>query len=141
MTDHFQQCPSNLQLCSYGPRRFCGRKTNGNGCDSVMIPVGGQPYTEVHEKVVAYQYASPDAFHVGGNPGIDGAYVDGISITYGQSPRRHIWTLAAGLHSYKNIALTLVQALGMVYLSQNLLLRITFVHLAILIVQSGNADL
>ena len=102
MTDHFQQCPNSLQLFSYGPRRFCGRKTDANGCDSVMIPIGGKSYTEIHGKVVAYQYASTDGFDTfGSNPGIDGAYVDSISITYGQSPRKHVWTLAAGLFSYK----------------------------------------
>ena len=36
-----------------------------------------------------------DAFH--GPADIDSPYVDGISITYGQSPRQHIWTYAIGL--------------------------------------------
>ena len=52
------------------------------GCDSVVIPMGGQAYTEVHGRVIAYQYASPDAFNGGRRPsGIDDPYVDGISIT------------------------------------------------------------
>ena len=29
---------------------------------------------------------------------IDDAYVDGVSITYGNSPRKHIWIYAAGPH-------------------------------------------
>ena len=65
-----------------------------------MIPIGGQSYTEVHGRMIAYQYASPDAFNVG-SPGINGPYVDGISITYG-SPRKHVWTLGAGVYSYRN---------------------------------------
>ena len=99
MTDTNQDCPSSLRLVSYGPRRLCGKKTNGGGCDSVMIPVGGQSYTEVHGRVIAYQYGSTDAFRDSTN-NIDSNYVDGISITYG-NPRKHVWTLAAGLFVYR----------------------------------------
>ena len=44
------------------------------------------------------QYQSPDGF-AHGNNNIDSCYVDGISITYGSSPRKHIWTYAGGLIS------------------------------------------
>lgn len=105
MTDIYQNCPSTLKLNTYGQRRLCGKKTDGSGCDSVTIPVGGKKYTEVHGKVVAYQFASTDAFNVG-NPSIDGPYVDGISITHGSNPRKHVWTLASGVYAYAEHAST-----------------------------------
>ena len=52
--------------------------------------------------MIAYQYGSTDAFgpyinqHAPPNT-IDTAYVDGVSITHGQSPRHHIWTFASAL--------------------------------------------
>ena len=33
---------------------------------------------------------------------IDSNYVDGISLTHGYSPRKHIWTFAAALHEYNS---------------------------------------
>ena len=50
-------------------------------------------------KVIGYQEASPDAFanyYVRPND-INGAYVDGASLTHGHNPRHHIWTLTAAL--------------------------------------------
>ena len=47
----------------------------------------------------AYQKGSPDGFH--GNGDIDNIYVDGLSISCG-SPRKHIWTYAAGLTDSAN---------------------------------------
>ena len=53
--------------------------------------------------MIGYQYGSPDAFPpiLGGpvlinNPNIDHNYVDGVSITYGNNPRKHVWTLGVG---------------------------------------------
>ena len=42
-----------------------------------------------------YQDGSPDAFH-GKLAKIDSTYLDGISLTYGSNPRKHIWSLATG---------------------------------------------
>jgi hypothetical protein len=50
-------------------------------------------------KIKAYQYGSPDAFFdnlQNSNRPIDNQYVDGVSLTHGQRPRKHIWTFAAG---------------------------------------------
>ena len=60
-----------------------------------MIPVpAGQSYQEVRGKVRGYQHASPEAFN-GKYEDIDGPYVDGVSITHGQNPRKHIYTFAS----------------------------------------------
>ena len=104
MTDPNQQCPENLQL-SYTdqPIRMCGRRTD-SGCDPIIFTTYGVQYQQVCGRVRGYQFASPDAFdEVHGNcPApctIDKNYVDGVSITHGASPRKHIWTYAAGTNN------------------------------------------
>ena len=48
----------------------------------------------------AYQKGRTDSIHndggIRGSPTIDSNYVDGISLTYGESPRQHIWTFGVG---------------------------------------------
>ena len=103
MTDPDQQCPENLQL-SYTnqPIRLCGRRTDSR-CDSVTFSTYGVQYRQVCGRVRGYQFRAPDAFEYCPAPcTIDKPYVDGVSITHGASPRKHIWTYAAGL--YENIA-------------------------------------
>jgi hypothetical protein len=46
-------------------------------------------------RVIGYQSITPDGFL--GDRTIDENYVDGVSITYGENPRQHIWTYAAGV--------------------------------------------
>ena len=97
-TDPNQQCPESLQL-SYTdqPIRLCGRRTSD--CDSVILNTYGVQYQQVCGRVRGYQSNSPDAFNVFDCPvpcTIDNHYVDGVSITHGASPRKHIWTYAAG---------------------------------------------
>ena len=98
MASHHQQCPANLRLKRTGSLRLCGRKNYGGGCDSVVIRTHGQNYRIVCGRVKGYQYASTDGFHrFGADNNIDAPYVDGVSVTYGMHPRKHIWTYAAGL--------------------------------------------
>ena len=50
-------------------------------------------------RIVAYQVGAAQAFqgfHFS-QQDLDGYYVDGISITHGQSPRQHIWTFVTAL--------------------------------------------
>ena len=99
MTDPSTTCPSGWQLTGYS-KRTCGQATDGsNTCDSVTFPVSGGEYSRVCGRIKAYQWGSPDTFwsyHFGHVTTIDGAYVDGISLTH-SSPRQHIWTFVAGL--------------------------------------------
>ena len=91
MTDTNQRCPSGFRLIT-SPKRTCG--TPGRRCVSTTFPLNGVKYSRVCGKIIGYQYASVDAFW-GRQHSIDGNYVDGISITHGQKPRKHIWTFAA----------------------------------------------
>ena len=54
-------------------------------------------YSQVCGKIIGYQDRTPDGFANGRSNSIDGAYVDGISLTHGSNPRQHIWTFAAAL--------------------------------------------
>ena len=98
MTDPSTTCPSAWQLTEHS-KRTCGRvSTQSPDCDSVTFPVSGGEYSRVCGRIKAYQYGQTDAFeayHDGRVTTIDGAYVAGVSLTHG-SPRRHIWTFAAG---------------------------------------------
>ena len=97
MTDSSTTCPSGWNMTGYS-KRACGRTTDGtNTRDSATFPVRGE-YTRICGRIRAYQSGSPDAFwnyHTGRVTTIDGAYVDGVSVTHG-SPQNHIWTFAAG---------------------------------------------
>ena len=55
----------------------------------------GTQYTHICGKVIGYQDKTPDAFypyHINPNGVIDDAYVDGVILTHGMNPRKHIWT-------------------------------------------------
>ena len=98
-------CPSGLQLFT-NIRRRCGIPSDGAGCASTMFDTHGIPYQKVCGKVIGYQEASTDAFrNYIGNHSIDGAYVDGVSLTHGHNHRNHIWTFASAISdhpSYSN---------------------------------------
>ena len=109
MTDPEQQCPENLNLTYTDPLQLCGR--SNNGCDSVTFTTYGVQYRQVCGRVRGYQFRSPDAFDEehGNCPApctIDKNYVDGVSITHGASPRKHIWTYAAGVVEDSSIPAT-----------------------------------
>ena len=92
MTDPSDTCPSPLRTIT-SPKRMCARSVS-TGCSSVTYSTCGIPYTRVCGRAIGYAYHSPDSFASKRN-GINGAYVDGLSITHGH-PRKHIWTYAAG---------------------------------------------
>ena len=66
-------------------------------CSSAKFSAHGIPYSYVCGMAKGYAYFTPDAFRqFHSNVGLDQVYVDGISITHGRRPRKHIWTYAAG---------------------------------------------
>ena len=98
MTDTNQQCPSGFRLIT-SPKRTCG--TPGSSCVSTTFPLNGVKYSRVCGKIIGYQYYTVDAFgpyyyhNNNQRRTIDESYVDGVSLTHGQRPRKHIWTFAA----------------------------------------------
>ena len=94
MTDPTHHCPPGFRLIT-SPKRTCGRP--GSGCVSTTFQAHGIEYSKVCGRVIGYQYGNVDAFEPYYNSRtrtIDDLYVDGVSITHGHSPRKHIWTFA-----------------------------------------------
>ena len=102
MTDSSNSCPSGLKTLT-DPRKLCAMNINGGGCSSAVLPVEGVQYSRVCGKIIGYQQKTPDAFNpyiTYGQRTIDSHYVDGISLTHGRSPRKHIWTFAAAVSEF-----------------------------------------
>ena len=75
--------------------------TDVAGCSSAYLDVHGVEYSRVCGKIIGYEQNTPDAFipyYHNRAITIDDVYVDGISLTHGQNPRKHIWTFAVALH-------------------------------------------
>ncbi len=90
MTDPTQHCPTEFREIT-SPKRTCGRP--GSGCYSTSYPVDGISYSRVCGRIKAYQDYSPNAFnpyHANQALTIDDTYVEGVSLTHGQNPRKHI---------------------------------------------------
>ena len=106
ITNSSHQCPPGTRLRTYQAKQLCGIGVDGPGCSSSVFNVHGIEYNQVCGKIIGYQYASPDTFgavqydgqYHRNSSNVDGNYVDGISLTHGRDPRKHIWTFAGGLH-------------------------------------------
>ena len=100
MSESGATCPTGLTQQQYNniDHGVCGRPNPSSaGCSSTTFSTLGLSYYKVCGQVRGYQLNSPDAFHSwSGGIDINDPYVDGMSITCGQSPRQHIWTYAAG---------------------------------------------
>ena len=100
ITNSSHQHPAGTTLRTDLPRRMCGIGTRQTGeyCSSTIFDVYGIEYSQVCGKIIGYQDETPDAF---GQPqrsvSIDSSYVEGVSLTHGSNPRKHIWTFAADL--------------------------------------------
>ena len=93
MTDSSNVCPSPWNE-TVSPKRVCRRSSpDDGGCEGVVYNTTGE-YSQVCGRMIGYEVGFTDAF-LGSSVSIDGAYVDGVSVTYG-TPRQHIWTFAAG---------------------------------------------
>ena len=84
-------------------RRTCGRAHSGEDtCSSTTFSVGGSQYSKVCGRALAYQFNQNLGFwgYYAERRGIDGQYVDGLSLTHGASgSRQHIWTFAGGFYT------------------------------------------
>ena len=104
MTDPAQRCPSSLTQYTQAGKRACFRRgyisrySGRPSCDSVTYSNPQTEYSKVCGRIIGYQYGNMHGFYPyhAHRYTIDSYYVDGISITHGHSPRKHIWTFAAG---------------------------------------------
>ena len=117
MSDPTHNCPDQWREIT-SPRRTCGRanddkdtgghdmskedEAHGAGCSSAFFSTYGQQYSHVCGRILGYQYCNTLAFwsyfHNEDEITIDDAFVDGVTISHGSSPREHVWTLASALH-------------------------------------------
>ena len=104
MSDTTQtSCPGDWELITT-PKRSCGRPANADRRTCYSALFQSLSYSQVCGRIVGYQFGQPGAFLLenGGPPQtIDGPYVDGVSLTYG-NPRQHIWTFAVPLQETYN---------------------------------------
>ena len=91
MSDPSQQCPPSWREYNTHQFRACGRPISNRASRPSHIYPTNHQYSKVCGRIIGIQVASPDAFLSSRRIGIDGSYMDGVSITYG-SPRNHIWT-------------------------------------------------
>ena len=90
-------CPDGFRERNDSDIRTCGIYSIANGsCSSLIFGTHRTEYSRVCGKINGYQVGTPDAFSTthgrGSNITIDSNYVDGVSLTLGSNPRRHIWT-------------------------------------------------
>ena len=104
MSEPNATCPPGLTLRKFNniDHGVCGL-SNYLTLGSTFFSSGGNNYSEVCGQMRGYQYRSPDGFpplfDSNASPDIENCstYVDGVTITYGSNPRKHIWTYAGGL--------------------------------------------
>ena len=93
-SSHDGMCPSGLrEEMSFGVHT-CRRDDTSAGCSSLRFTTHELSYSKVCGRITALADGAPDGFMRTNSTGINGTYVDGVSLTYG-APRQHIWTFAA----------------------------------------------
>ena len=99
MSEPNATCPPGLTQRQYNniDHGVCGLPNSGT-ISHTFFSTQGIHYNKVCGQLRGYLYRCPDGFGHGNNI-IESYYVDGISITYGSSPLKHIWTYAGGLTS------------------------------------------
>ena len=102
MTESGATCPQGLAENTLSGLTLCGANMI-TGCVSTLFPALGLNYSQVCGQLRGYQYGQSEAFEIhvlsirNGLPNtIDDRYLDGVSITYGRNPRKHIWTFTSG---------------------------------------------
>ena len=95
-------CPSGFEANVHVGLQSCKCSTYFPSCSSVYYSNQGREYSCIYGSINVGQKGSLDSYLNYGfayrpfPPTIDDNYVDGISLTYGRSPRDHIWTFTAG---------------------------------------------
>ena len=76
-------------------------------CDSVtvVIPTNGVSCPKVVGGIRGYCTQTTDVFSIGN--GIEGHYMDGLSLIYDQNPRNNMWSFASAARSARVISVPL----------------------------------
>ena len=98
-------CPEGLALEYYNNTDIhhvvCKKSESGLGCNSVYYSSNGYQYSQVCGQARGYSDQAHGFYYYNYYNYLDlnSTYVDGVSITRGD-PKQHIWTYAAGQHSF-----------------------------------------
>ena len=103
-------CPGEWRKATQSGVSFCRVASDDNvpACTSANFSTNGIRYQRVCGRARGYQKGFTLGFF-GSHPSynikmIDQSYVSGLSITYSNNPRKHIWTYASGFsEGYNNI--------------------------------------
>ncbi|XP_019860589.1 PREDICTED: uncharacterized protein LOC109588927 [Amphimedon queenslandica] len=92
MTESGATCPAGLIQKNYTniDHLLCGRLANSSTCISTTFSSNGLTYNKVCGQVRGYQSFRARAFLNFQND-IENFTIDGVSITHGSNPRKHIW--------------------------------------------------
>ena len=100
MSEPGSSCPPGLvQYDNIFNTSLCWINNNYIGCNSAFFSTYGLNYTKVCGRVRGYQYGCPWAFYNNIN---NNNYFNseirtyGVTLTYGNNPRKHTWTYAGG---------------------------------------------
>ena len=95
-------CPEGLRLVTTAEGNLCYQETSNaiNRCDSSFFSSKTISYSKVCGRVRGYRDGNLNGFSTSTPLSIDSYYVDGVSITYDSSPRRHIWTYVGSFSAY-----------------------------------------
>ena len=96
MNDPDTNCPSEFRFDVVRGIRHCRKDFDGDGCGSILYP-HNRPIRRLYGRVHGIHSGTLDIEDAQFSRGIDGTYIDGISLTYGQLPRRHIWSFISFL--------------------------------------------
>ena len=108
MSESGAACPSGLSTLKNFPNityPLCDRVHLSNGgCDSAIFSTFGNHYSQVCGHIRGYQLGGLDGIYPNnhGYSSLEGYYVDGVSITHGSNPRKHIWTFIGGQEETDN---------------------------------------
>ena len=95
-------CPPGLYSYNFNSisHPLCDRfNSSSGGCNGTFFNTHGISYQHICGQVRGYQYRIADGIYPNddnSDDSIDGYYVDGVSITHGSNPRKHIWTYICG---------------------------------------------
>ena len=99
-------CPDGWDRAEVNETYFCQATSNDAGCYSAYFDIPSEtPFIKMMGFVIGYQKGTTDGFEGSQHNahGINGPYVDGVSITLQQPPyypRTHVWTYAIGYSKY-----------------------------------------
>ena len=94
MTNRSHQCPRELMQQTTTNGRTCRMRSYFARCSLDIVYSTISEYSKVCGKIRGFQTGTPDSFANSAHDGLEGNYVDGVSLTHGH-PRQHIWTFAA----------------------------------------------